>query len=429
MPHASPDLDHAQIYLVGGAIRDRLLGLTTDSTLTEHDYVVVNATPAQMLAAGFQPVGKDFPVFLHPESHEEYALARTERKQGQGYHGFAVNTENVTLTEDLQRRDLTINAIAEDSHGQLIDPFNGQRDIEQKILRHVSDAFTEDPVRILRIARFAARFHELGFTVADETMALMKSMVNAGEVHHLVPERITKELFKALSTDHPDVFFMVLRECGALAAIFPEVDALFGVPQRAEYHPEIDTGKHVMLCLADAAQRGTSVLARYAVLCHDLGKATTPPHLLPRHHGHEDRGADIAKSMSNRLKVPKKFRDLAVKTAKYHTHIHRFNELTPKTILSLLKAFGVQHDTRQFAEFIQACIADVRGRSGYEDSDYPKQKAALKLAYQFQQFDTTAHVDPTLSGAVIGQRIHQAQLNFIKHALSSTQNQTNTSKP
>lgn len=399
-----------EIYLVGGAVRDKLLGLPVH----ENDYVVVGATPEQMIAWGFEQVGADFPVFLHPVSHEEYALARTERKSGSGYKGFVFSTQDVTLAEDLLRRDLTINAIAEDNQGRLIDPYRGQADIEQRILRHVSDAFSEDPVRVLRIARFAARFSHLGFTIAAETQQLMKEMVDNGEVANLVPERVAAEMFKALDTDAPQVFFNVLRECGALAVIFPEVDALFGVPQRADYHPEIDTGVHVMMCLADAAKRKATRLTRYAVLCHDLGKANTPADILPSHHGHELRGVEMAKTLSSRLKVPKKYREIALKTAEFHTHIHRFNELKPKTVLKLFKTFGVQKDLSQFAQFIDSCIADSRGRLGFEDSEYPQAKTALKLAYQFQQLDTSAAITEETTGAAIGEAIQQMQLAFIK---------------
>lgn len=408
--------EQTETYLVGGAIRDRLLNLE----VYERDYVVVGATPAQMIAWGFEQVGADFPVFLHPVSHEEYALARTERKQGKGYKGFVFSTDNVTLAEDLSRRDLTINAIAEDAQGNLTDPYNGKADLEAKILRHVSDAFIEDPVRVLRVARFAARFHHLGFTVAKETMTLMQQMVNHAELEHLVPERVTAELFKALDTRSPQIFFETLRNCGALAVIFPEIDALFGVPQRADYHPEIDTGTHVMMCLADAAKRDCSRLTRYAVLCHDLGKATTPTDILPSHHGHEARGIELTINMSKRLKVPKKYREIATKTAEFHTHIHRFNELKPQTILKLFKTFGVLRDLSFFSQFIDSCLADSRGRLGSENAEYPQAKIALKLAYRFQQFDAKSVIKDGMSGEQIGQAVHQAQIQFIKAEQASS---------
>ncbi|MBS9778126.1 MAG: multifunctional CCA addition/repair protein [Gammaproteobacteria bacterium] len=412
MPQAFENTD---IYLVGGAVRDKLLNLSVH----EHDFVVVGARAERMIEWGFEQVGSDFPVFLHPVSHEEYALARTERKQGKGYKGFVFSTEDVTLEEDLLRRDLTINAIAEDKQGNLIDPYNGQADISAKLLRHVSDAFAEDPVRVLRVARFAARFAHLGFSVADETMLLMKQMVSDGEVSHLVSERVTAEMFKALDTDAPEVFFQVLRECGALKVVFPEIDALFGVPQQADYHPEVDSGAHVMMCLADSARRKTTRLTRYAVMCHDLGKATTSTEILPSHHGHEQRGVELAEAMSQRLKVPKKYRDIGMKTAEFHTHIHRIDELKPQTILKLFKSFGVQKDLSQFAQFIESCISDSRGRLGYEDTEYPQAKTALKLAYQFQQFDHRPFVEEGMSGEAIGQAIHQAQISFIKNCVNS----------
>ncbi len=401
-------------YLVGGAVRDKLLNLK----VVERDYVVVGATPEQMLAWGFEQVGADFPVFLHPVSHEEYALARTERKQGRGYKGFVFSTENVTLEEDLMRRDLTINAIAEDDEGKLIDPYRGQADLQNRLLRHVSEAFVEDPVRVLRVARFAARFEHLGFRVAEETLALMRQMVEAGEVSHLVPERVSAELFKALDTSAPQRFFEVLRACGALKVVFPEIDALFGVPQRADYHPEIDCGAHVMMCLADSAKRDCSRLTRYAVLCHDLGKANTPKNILPSHHGHEDRGATLAKQMSQRLKVAKKYRDMAVKTAQYHSHIHRIDELKAQTILKLFKVFGINKDLSLFTQFVDSCISDSRGRLGFEAAEYPQAKYALKLAYQFQQFQTNDVIKEGMTGEQIEQAIHQAQVAFIKKMAS-----------
>ncbi len=406
---------NADIYLVGGAVRDKLLGLDVH----ERDYVVVGVTQEQMITWGFEQVGADFPVFLHPVSHEEYALARTERKQGSGYKGFVFSTQNVTLEEDLLRRDLTINAIAEDKAGNLIDPYHGQQDIENKLLRHVSEAFAEDPVRVLRVARFAARFAHLGFSVADETLSLMRKMVENGEVSHLVPERVTMEMFKALDTQSPQVFFEVLRSCGALAVIFPEIDALFGVPQRSDYHPEVDSGVHVMMCLAQAAKRKATRLTRFAVLCHDLGKATTPNEILPSHHAHEARGKSIAASFSNRLKVPKKYRDMGVKTAEFHSHIHRIEELKPKTILKLFKAFGVHKDLSLFTQFVESCIADSRGRLGFENVEYPQAKQALKLAYQFQQFDAKPFIKEGMSGEAIGEAIHRGQVDFIKQLIDN----------
>ncbi|MGY0398916.1 MAG: multifunctional CCA addition/repair protein [Ostreibacterium sp.] len=405
------------IYLVGGAVRDKLLGLP----VYEQDYVVVGATQQQMIAWGFEQVGADFPVFLHPVSHEEYALARMERKQGKGYKGFVFSTKDITLEEDLLRRDLTINAIAKKDSGELVDPFDGQSDINNRILRHVSDAFAEDPVRVLRLARFAARFAHLDFTIADETLQLMKKMVDDGEIAHLVPERVTAEMFKALETDSPQVFFEVLKACGALAVIFPEIDALFGIPQRADYHPEIDTGVHVMMCLADAAKRKTSRLTRYAVLCHDLGKALTPTAILPSHHQHDLRGMDIVERMSKRLKVPKKYREMGIKAAQFHTHIHHFETLKPRTILTIFKAFAVHKDLLFFAQFVESCISDSRGRLGFEDNDYPQGKVALRMAYQFQQFDAKLFIQEGMTGEQIAQVVHQEQVKFIRQLKNTTE--------
>ena len=415
----------ATIYLVGGAVRDRLLGLA----VRERDYVVVGVTQKQMIEWRFEQVGSDFPVFLHPVSHEEYALARTEKKQGLGYKGFVFSTKDVSLEQDLLRRDLTINAIAEDKKGVLIDPYNGQSDIENQILRHVSDAFMEDPVRILRVARFAARFANLGFKVATETIDLMRQMVKNGEVSHLVPERVVAEMFKALDTDAPQVFFEVLRDCDALPAIFPEVAALFGVPQCSEHHPEIDTGVHVMMSLANAAKRQTSRLARFAVLCHDLGKGNTPADLLPNHHGHEQRGVVLAEKMSKRLKLPKKYRQIAMKTAELHTHIQRFDELKPQTILKIFKAFGVDKNLFMFTQFIESSISDNLGRKGFENSEYPQAQSALKLAYQFQKFDSKAFIENAMTGEEIANVLHQEQILFIKklrdEAILATKNSRN----
>lgn len=413
---SATDFDQADVYCVGGAVRDRLLGLAVH----DRDYVVIGATPAQMLAWGFTQVGNDFPVFLHPVSHEEYALARTERKQGQGYKGFVFSTENVTLEEDLKRRDLTINAIAEDKQGHVIDPYHGQIDLNRRILRHVSAAFREDPVRLLRVARFAARFEPLGFTVAKETIQLMQQMVDDGEAANLVPERVTTELFKALDSKAPQVFFNTLRACGALKVIFPEIDALFGVPQCPEYHPEVDTGVHVMMALADAAKRNASRFSRYAVLCHDLGKATTPKAILPAHHGHEMRGIAIANTMSKRLKLPKSYREIGAKSAQYHTHIHNIAKLKASTTVELLKAFGVSKDLTLFSQFVDSCIADSRGRIGFENSDYPQAQWALKMAYAFQQFDAKPFIKNGMTSEHIKSIIkaeHIRLLNSIRTSL------------
>lgn len=353
-------------YVVGGAVRDRLLGLP----VVDRDYVVVGATPDEMIALGYQPVGKDFPVFLHPETHEEYALARTERKSGHGYKGFRVYAApEVTLEADLLRRDLTINAIAEDETGALIDPYGGQRDLAARIFRHVSEAFAEDPVRILRVARFAARYTD--FAVAPETNALMRTMVDCGEVDALVPERVWQEVARGLMDTQPSRMFDVLRECGALARLFPEIDRLFGVPQPQQHHPEIDTGIHVMRVVDWAAQHGFSLAVRFAALTHDLGKGVTPPEHWPKHHGHEAKGAELVRALCERLRVPAECRDLAVAVAREHGLAHRALELRPGTIVELLERVDAFRRPARFEAFLQACESDFRGRPGYSDKPYP----------------------------------------------------------
>ena len=366
------------IYLVGGAVRDGLLGLPIE----ERDWVVVGATPADLLARGFQTVGKDFPVFLHPDTREEYALARTERKTAPGYHGFSVHAApEVTLEDDLSRRDLTINAMARDAQGRLIDPYHGSRDLEARWLRHVSPAFTEDPVRILRVARFSARYASLGFRVAPETLELMRTMVASGEVDHLVPERVWVETARALGESRPGEFIETLRACGALARIFPEIDRLFGIPQPAAHHPEIDTGVHTLLALAQAVRLEADVATRFAVLVHDLGKGTTPPTEWPRHLGHESRGADLVRALCQRLRVPNLYRELGVVTARFHTHCHRALELRPKTLLKTLQGLDALRKPQRFAQFLLACEADARGRLGLENRAYP-QAALLRRVYE-----------------------------------------------
>ena len=352
-------------YLVGGAVRDRLLGRPT----ADRDFVVVGATPEAMVAAGFRPVGRDFPVFLHPRSQEEYALARTERKSGPGYRGFTVHADpSVTLEEDLARRDLTINAMAETPDGGLIDPFHGQRDLEAQILRHVSPAFVEDPVRILRLARFAARFPD--FTVAPETQALMEQMVASGEVDHLVPERVWQEVSRGLMESRPSRMFEVLRACGALARILPEVDDLFGVPQRADYHPEIDCGIHTLMVLDQAALRELALPVRFAALTHDLGKATTPADILPRHIGHEERSLQRLEPLCVRLRVPAECRDLARLMARYHGQIHRVRELKATTLVGLFEKLDALRRPARFEQLLDACWCDYTGRLGWQNRDY-----------------------------------------------------------
>jgi len=357
------------VYLVGGAVRDEQLGLPVN----ERDWCVVGATPDELLDAGYKQVGKDFPVFLHPESSEEYALARTERKTAAGYHGFAFDTSSdVTLEEDLSRRDLTINAIAKDIDGNLVDPFNGLRDIEKRFIRHVSDAFAEDPVRILRAAKFAARFANLGFRIAPETRDLMRQMVADGEADALVPDRVWKETEAALLGPNPRVFFESLRACGALRVVLPEVDALFGIPQPAKWHPEVDSGLHTMMVIDQAEKLSGELDVRFAALVHDLGKATTAKDKLPSHPGHELRGCKLIRKMSDRLPVPNACRDLGLIVAEYHTHCHRALELRGSTIVKVLERTDVFRRPERFERFLLTCEADARGRTGLEGRDYPQ---------------------------------------------------------
>ena len=371
-------------YLVGGAVRDELLGYP----FKERDWVVVGATVDEMLAAGFQQIGKDFPVFLHPETKEEYALARTERKTAAGYKGFDVHASpDVTLEEDLIRRDLTINAVAKDESGEIIDPYDGVRDIEDRLLRHVSSAFSEDPVRILRIARFLARYHHLGFSIADETMQLMKDMVDAGEVDALVAERVWQEMKKALSEKTPTAFITTLRDCGALKRILPELDRLFGVPQPEEHHPEIDTGIHTLMVLEQACKLSSATDVRFAALLHDLGKGTTPKEEWPRHIEHEARGAKIVMDVCQRLRIPNEYRDLAERTARFHLHYHRALELKPSTMVKTLEQLDAFRKPERFEKFLLASEADARGRPGFENMEFPQGE------YFRQAFMVTRDID------------------------------------
>jgi tRNA nucleotidyltransferase (CCA-adding enzyme) len=365
-------------YLVGGAVRDELLGYP----FSEKDWVVVGATIEDMLALGYQQVGKDFPVFLHPETKEEHALARTERKTAPGYKGFAVHaTPDITLEDDLLRRDLTINAIAKDTDGTLVDPFGGVKDIEARILRHVSPAFAEDPVRILRLARFAARYAHLGFTIAPETMALMRNMVSAGEVDALVPERVWQEMEKALGEKTPVQFIEVLRECGALQKIMPELDRLWGVPQPPEHHPEIDSGIHTMMVLEQACLLSEDKQVRFAALMHDLGKGTTPKEEWPKHIAHEARGAKIVLELCQRMRIPNDYRDLAERVARFHLHYHRALELKPATVVRTLEELDAYRRPERFEKFLLASEADARGRPGYETREF-KQGDYFRRAFQ-----------------------------------------------
>ncbi len=402
-----------QIYVVGGAIRDELLGRPN----ADRDYVVVGATPEAMLERGFRPVGKDFPVFLHPGTQEEYALARTERKSGKGYHGFTFHTApEVTLEEDLARRDLTINAMARGEDGILVDPFHGQRDLEAKILRHVGPAFAEDPVRILRIARFAARFAD--FSLAPETLSLMQGMVSSGEVDHLVAERVWQEIAKGLMEHQPSRMFEVLRACGALARLLPELDALFGIPQRADYHPEIDTGIHTMLVIDQSAHFDFPLPVRFAALTHDLGKATTPPDLLPRHHGHEERSVKLCEQLCTRLRIPNDCRELAVLMARHHGNIHRAAELKASTIVKLLENTDAFRRPERFRQLLDACRCDYTGRLGWADRPYDSPQRLLVALAAASTIEAGKIAAACGDKTKIGEFIHSARVNAVKAALN-----------
>lgn len=402
-------------YVVGGAVRDELLGLP----VKDHDYVVVGSTPAEMEAAGYRPVGKDFPVFLHPQTHEEYALARTERKTGKGYKGFQVHASpEVTLEEDLARRDLTINAIARDEHGALIDPYHGVDDIHSRILRHVSDAFAEDPVRILRAARFAARFD--GFVVAPETMQLMQGMVDNGEVDALVAERVWQELAKGLMERKPSRMFEVLRACGALQRILPEVDRLFGVPQPPQHHPEIDTGVHVMMVIDYAASQGYTLPVRFAALTHDLGKGTTPKDILPRHIGHELRSVDLLKDVALRLRVPNDCRELAHIVAKFHGKVHQVFDMRPDTLLNFLQEVDAIRQPQRFEEFLRACESDSRGRTGFETKPCPEADYLLNALRAATSIDAGAVAAGQQGPDKIKQAIFQARIEAVQASLAAS---------
>lgn len=399
------------IYQVGGCVRDRLLGLP----VKDHDWVVVGADAKAMLAQGFRPVGKDFPVFLHPQTHEEYALARTERKTAPGYHGFAFYAApDVSLEADLQRRDLTINAMAQTENGEIIDPFGGQQDLQAGILRHVSPAFAEDPVRVLRLARFAARF---GFQVADDTKQLITEMIAAGELDHLVAERVWQETAKALSENTPSRFFYTLREVGALSILFPEIDRLFGVPQHPKWHPEVDTGVHVMLVLDEAAKLSDDLAVRFAALCHDLGKGETPADILPSHQGHEARSIQLTEQMCQRLKVPKELQTLAVKVAELHTEVHRLFELPAENILQVFEKLDSFRRPQRFAQFMLAGEADFRGRPGYQDAEMPT-KAVFEACFAAAaEVKTDAFVKAGLQGPAIAEALKKARLQAIDNTL------------
>jgi tRNA nucleotidyltransferase (CCA-adding enzyme) len=412
-----------QTYLVGGAVRDALLGLA----VKDRDWVVVGASPELMAAQGFEPVGRDFPVFLHPKTHEEYALARTERKTAPGYHGFVVHAApDVTLEEDLARRDLTINAIAVHVYsiradGQfdvnvVIDPYGGVADLQARVFRHVGPAFREDPVRILRVARLAARFPD--FTVAPETQALMQDMVDSGEVNHLVAERVWQELAKGLMEVAPSHMFEVLRDCGALGTLLPEVDCLWGVPQRADYHPEVDTGVHLMMVMAMSARLEAPLCVRFACLCHDLGKGNTPTDVLPRHIGHETRGAKLLKEVCERLRVPTDCRDLADVMAREHSNIHRCLELSAATLVRLLERCDALRRPERFAHLLLACECDLRGRLGFSEAPYPQRQRLLDALALVHTVDTNSIASQAakagVSGLKIGELIHAARVAAVQ---------------
>ena len=411
-----------KIYLVGGAVRDALLGLP----VTERDWVVVGATPDEMQAKGFRPVGQDFPVFLHPKTQEEYALARTERKSGHGYGGFTFHAApDVSLEDDLVRRDLTINAMAQEEGGQVFDPFNGRMDLKARLLRHVSPSFAEDPLRVLRVARFAARYHWLGFRVADDTLVLMRQLADSGELDYLVPERVWKETSRALMERDPQVFFQVLHACGALRVLFPELAALDGVPQPEQHHPEVDTLVHQWLCLEQASRLNLPLTARYAVLCHDLGKGKTPEEEWPRHIAHEIRSARLAKTVSKRWRVPKDAATLAALVAEYHTHCHRALELKPATVWKLLKTLDVIRRPERLEDFLLSCEADARGRTGLEDRPYPQVDYLRGAAQAASNIDVAALRQSGIEGPALGEAIEKARI----HAISEFKKTWQTPSP
>lgn len=405
--------DHKKLvsYLVGGAVRDQLLGLP----VTEHDYVIVGATPQELLDQGFKLVGQDFPVFLHPKTKYEYALARTERKIGPGYTGFACYAApDVTLEDDLKRRDLTINAMAQTESGQIIDPFAGQQDLAAKILRHVSPAFAEDPVRILRVARFMARYKALGFRIADETLLLMQQMVFSGEVRNLVPERVWQEFVRALQEPDPQEFIITLRSCSALKVLFPEIDQLFGVPNPIEWHPEIDTGIHILMVLKQAAQLTLDPQVRFAALLHDLGKGITPKEKWPHHPGHEEHGVDLIKQLAKRYLIPRDYLDLAVLASRYHTHCHRVFDLKATTLVKTLEDLDAFRRPGRFKQFLLVCEADFRGRTGFEDKPYLQSEFMLNAYEIAAKVDVSELMNQGFTGKLLGDKLHQARVSVVR---------------
>lgn len=402
---------HLNIFLVGGSVRDELLGIKT----IERDWVVVGSTEEEMLSLGFQKVGKDFPVFIHPKSGEEYALARTERKTAKGYYGFKCNfSPDITLEEDLLRRDLTINAIAKDLHGKIIDPYGGQSDLQKKILRHVSPAFVEDPIRILRVARFAAKFAKFGFKIDPDTISLMHTIVNNQELDHVTPERVWKEIEKSLITDNPEKFFLTLREINALEKIFPDLNKLWGIPQNKKWHPEIDTGVHTMLALQQAVRLSDDPKVRFAVLCHDLGKGTTKTDLLPKHHGHEQRGVNLINAWCMKYKVPNNYKKLATLVAKWHLHSHLALELTPATILKLFLALDIFRQPINLKNFLLACKADATGRQGKEHESYLSADFLTIIFAEIKKITAQQFISQGISGKQLGEAIRAKQIQLIK---------------
>ncbi|PHS16890.1 MAG: multifunctional CCA addition/repair protein [Kangiella sp.] len=399
-----------QIFLVGGAVRDNILKYP----VLDRDWVVVGSTSEQLLKLGYKQVGKDFPVFLHPDTGEEYALARTERKSGKGYKGFEVFAEqSVTLEEDLVRRDLTINAMATDSDGNFIDPFNGLDDLKNKILKHVSPAFSEDPLRVLRVARFLARYHHLGFSIAPSTKALMTELAQSGELKSLTPERIWTETVRALSEKSPHIYFQTLRDCGALVHLFPEIDCLWGVPNPARWHPEIDTGIHTMMVLEQSALLCEDEVTRFSALCHDLGKGITPKDQWPSHKGHEKAGVGIIEKLCKRIKVPKQYVDLAKIVSEFHLHLHKIEELKPKTIVKVLEKTDAFRKPERFKKFLLACEADFRGRTGFETRPYP-QSGVMKQAFEVCIAISTKEImDAGYQGKQIGERLHSERVRAV----------------
>jgi tRNA nucleotidyltransferase (CCA-adding enzyme) len=419
MSHQDSSQQNMNVYLVGGAVRDNLLNIP----IKDRDWVVVGATPEELLKAGYQPVGKDFPVFLHPQTHEEYALARTERKSGAGYTGFECYFgSEVTLEDDLSRRDLTINAMAQDAAGNIIDPYGGQQDLQNKLLRHVSNAFEEDPLRVLRAARFLARFDQKGFRIADETLALMTSIARSGELQHLTPERVWTETEKALLEASPWRYFEALQESEALAIIFPELDQLFGVPQPPMHHPEVDTGVHVMMTLKAAlpllaqhsASKEQKVAVLFALICHDLGKGLTPANKLPSHHGHEDISEHLSKKFCARLRTPNPIKRLSVLVAKYHTHCHRAFELKPSTVMRLFEALDIfrRPDTLQW--FLVACEADAKGRTGFEHREYPQTDYLNDCAQAAKSVEAKQLLHLGYIGETLGTELRKRRIDAIR---------------